>query len=237
MDVIVYDDDLAFTEFMRNTLNELSEKHNGVFNAPIFFSNMNEIMAHIDASENSSLYLLDIMTGEEQTGFEIGNHIKNMNDDNLIIYVTDFKDEILVNMKQKLKSIGFILKDSKHFLEELEESVLTAHDLLLGKCFVHKSSRKVINVRYSDIYYFEKKKNTAYAYIIHANGRTSVRSSLHELKSKLPAWFCYASKEFIVNTRTIVHLDNTNKTVHFNNEVSCPFSRLHKQALFKWTSE
>jgi len=236
MDIIIYDDDKAFLKIMQDTFAKLRVKHSGVFSELSYFSNKDDIMTYIDANDRTSLYILDIMTGKTQTGYEIANYIKSVNNENLIIYVTDFKDEIMSNIRHKLLSISFILKDSINFFEEIEVSILTANDLLSGQYFTYKSSREVFNVKYDDIYYFGKKKNTDYTYIVHRNGRFSIRCSLREIKNKLPDWFCFSTKEYIVNTRAITHLDNENKIVHFAKDINCPYSRYQKKELLKWTS-
>ena len=238
MNVIVYDDDIKFIDFMRESLDELNSKHNGIFGTPIYYLDTKALQEYAVVNyENPALYILDIMTGNVQTGYTLAEHIKKANSENLIIYVSDYKEKILSNnMVHKMIALGFILKDSDRFLSELEEGLLSAHDLFAGVYFVATTNKGAIKLRYQDIYYFHKKKGTETVIICHRNGFYKFNDSLVNIKSRLSSYFCYSTKEYIVNTQAITKIDNQTKTVYFGNAEQCPFSRTRKKELLKWIS-
>jgi two-component system response regulator AgrA len=219
---------------MENALDELNAKHSEALGTPKFYNETENIIAYAEANkDNSTVYILDIMTGDVQTGFKLGKHIKEINSENLIIYITDFKEKILSNMRHKMLSLGFILKDSDRFHMELEEGLLTAQDHFAGQFFVAEEYKYAVKVRFKDIYYFHKKKQTGYAYIIHKNGRTTIKDSLVNIIKKLNSDFCYSTKEYIVNKQAITRIDKEKKIIYFDNGHECPYSRTRKEELFK----
>jgi DNA-binding LytR/AlgR family response regulator len=234
MKIVIFDDDPQFVELVKNTLADLNKKHNGLFGLSVCFDNANDTLEYIKTHADSlTIYLLDIIADDSQAGFEIAECIKNLCPDNLIIYITDFKEEILSNMVQKMRSSAFIFKDSERFEAELEEGLLYAHDLFEGKYFISKDFTDVVKIKYSDIYYFKKKKTTPHVYVIHKDGCAIIKSSLNSLMKQLNNSFCYSTKEFIVNTQAVTNIEKSEKILHFENGKQCPYSRTRKKELFE----
>ena len=247
MDVIVYEDNKAYTDYLKEVLNEFNLKHQGLLERgsigrPTYFERMGDILRFVDSRRGREcLYILDIMTDKVHTGYKIGEYIKKANRENLIIYVTNFREEILSNMRHKMLSEGFIFKDSENFKEELEEGLLIAKSLLTGQYFIHNSYRETFKIKFEDIYYFEKLKETNFVLLVGKRGTITFKGSLRSIKPKLPDYFCYASKEYVVNARAIRRLDKFEKMIYFyvdrgDNKVECPFSRTRKQELLQWMS-
>ena len=239
MNIIVYDDEIKFIDFMRESLDNLNSKHNGIFGTPTYYLDITDLQEYAVANKEApNLYILDIMTGSVQTGYTLAEHIKAASPDSLIIYVSNYKEKILSNsMIHKMMSLGFILKDSDRFCSELEEGLLNAYNLFAGTYFVAKTNKGVVKLRYKDIYYFHKKKRTETVIVRHRNGLHMFNDSLANIKKKLASHFCYSTKEFIVNTQAITQIDMPTKTISFDNMEQCPFSRNHRKELLRWVSE
>ena len=238
MNVIVYDDDIKFINFMKESLDELNSKYNGIFGTPAYYLDIKALQEYVVVNnENPSLYILDIMTGNVQTGYTLAEHIKNASSENLVIYVSDYKEKILSNnMMHKMLAMGFILKDSDRLLAEIEEGLLSAHDLLAGIFFVAVTNKGAIKLRFQDIFYFHKKKRTETVIVRHKNGFYKFNDSLVNIKSRLSRYFAYSAKEYIVNTQAITKIDYQTRTVYFGDTEQCPFSRTRKKELLKWIS-
>ena len=235
MKIVAYDDDIKFIDILKKSLVALNNKHGGVFDVSTFFNNISDTLACAkDCKGTPSIFLLDVVAANQQVGYELAKSIKNINPDNLIIYVTDFTEEIIYNMTQKLMAVCFVLKSSEKFLLELEEGILFCRDLLNDKFFVAENNSSLLRVRYDDIFFFEKYKGTQYINIVHMGGNFSFKGNLTEISAKLELHFIFANKSVIVNTRNIQTLEKSTKTLHFEYGHECNYSRLRQGELYKW---
>ena len=237
MNIIVYDDDLDFIAFMKESFNKLNLKHNGIFGTPSYYSKARDVLDYaISNKEKPSVFLLDIVSNDKQIGYILAERIKQVNIDNLIIHITDFREEILSNnMQYKINAFGFILKDSDSFFTELEFGILKAYNLLSNLYFTAKTNRGLVRRLYEDIYYFEKKKETANVIMYHKKGSDTFRESLISINNRTDKYFCYAAKEIIVNTKLITNIDKENGIIYFGDKAQCPFAKARKKELLKWT--
>ena len=236
MNIIVYDDDVRFIDFMKESLEKLNSKHNGILGTPSYYSEAKDIMHYaVSNKDNPSIFILDIMADDKQIGYMLADGIKKLNSENLVIHVTDYKMQVFENeIIHRINTFGFVLKGSSKFLSELETAILKARNSFKSLFFVAKTGKTVIKIRLEDIYYFEKKKNTDSVTIYHKNGSDTYRENLIYIKNKLSNHFCYAAKESIVNTQAITRIDKINKIIYFGDNVKCLYSKNHKRELLKW---
>jgi len=138
-------------------------------------------------------------------------------------------------VKEKINSICFILKTSNEFNEELESVLLYAHDHLKSEYFVRKivgrEQKGLLQIKYDDIYYFVKIKGSRHIRVVHKGGSGLFLGTLSGLHASLSDDFCVSIREAIVNTKNIKHIDDENNLIHFDNGISCPFSRDYKREL------
>jgi len=235
MNILIYDDNLEFIDVISKTVDAINVKHNGIFGVPRCLNDANSVLDYIDNNKHDqTVFLLDIVADDIDVGYMLAEKIKESDSNSIVIYITDYMESILYDMKQKLTALCFISKTSSHFHEELESALLYAQEILEDKFFLTgETNKEVFRVRYDDIYYFEKQKRSHYIQIVHKNGYSIFRSSLANLIDTLDRYFCYSSKEFIVNTRNIKNIDKKTYTIHFDEGVSCPFSITRRNELLR----
>ncbi|MCL2873418.1 MAG: LytTR family transcriptional regulator DNA-binding domain-containing protein [Defluviitaleaceae bacterium] len=237
MDIIVYDDNLEFLNFMEESLKSLNSKHSDTLGKFIGCSSEYDVLCYLAAKRDKpAVFLLDIMMGgNKPVGFTLAEQIKRVRSDNQVIYVTDHESSIISSkMLHRVISLGFVFKGSDKFLRELEEVLVAARDVLMGIYFTVETRQSLIRLKYDDIYYFNKKKGTGNVIICHKYGIDSYRDNLVIIKERLPEYFCYSTKEFIVNTQAITNIDKSGKILHFGEHVQCPFSKTRRKELVDW---
>ena len=232
MDIVVFDDSKRFLAFMKDMLTELNTKHHGAFGLPVFFDCADDVLAHADAHKDDPIvFLLDIMADDRQVGYQIGETIHGINPDSLIIYITSFTEKILSNSIHRLNAFYMIYKHSGDFYHALEMGLLKARDTFANKFFIHPNRIKFRRLRYEDIYYFEKKKNTTFIHVIHKGGVSTIKDNLANIKKMLNHYFCYASKGLIVNTMAIIAIDKTDHILYFDNNHQCEYSKTRRKEI------
>ena len=233
MNIAVYDDDVDFIDKMKNALAEINNRQNGVFSTLMFFNSMEDILIYAESQKNNPMvFLLDIMTGNEQTGYIIAERIKEFNKESLIIYITNFKEYILDNMFQRIFSFFYIFKDSARFNYELENVLQYASAVLANQYFLCNNDVEIFLLKLEDIYFFEKIKEPKLIQVVHKGGCVHIRDSLKNIKRALDHNFHYSSKEYIVNTRAVIRVNKKEKILYFKNGEYCYYSKTRRKELY-----
>jgi len=111
----------------------------------------------------------------------------------------------------------------------------TSSTTLADNFFNIENKQEILQIRFSDIYYFEKIKGTHNTCIVFHGGISTFKSDLHEVLKQLDSGFVQCHKAFIVNTTKIKRIEklSTYCILHFNDNHSCPCSMFYKKAVLK----
>ena len=240
MKIVVYDDNRDFLELIKNALGKINSKHGNIFGTPVYFSGKNEVMEYASANKDQlTVFLLDIMVGDVSVGYEIAKHIKDTDPCNLVIYVSDFVEDLISNVYEKINLFTFIAKENVGHSDELEKVLLAAHAQLTKKIFLAEGKDYFKPIKYTDILYFEKVKETEYTNLFHKNGVAYIKDTLKSIKSKVDGngVFLYSKKEYIVNVNEIAEILKHEKRLLISNGDCIPFSPTRKKELIRCMSE
>ena len=240
MKIVIYDDDLRFLNLLQNTIDIINNKRGYIFDALVYFSEKNDVIDYIEKNkEYQTVFLLDIMADDLTVGYELAEYIKEVAPNNPIIFISDYMEDFMTNVSQKINSFTFIEKASANLFIELEEVLLTAHAQIARKIFVGEEKNNIKPIKYEDILYFEKVKSTQYTNLVYKNGALFIKETLKSIKSKLDGngIFAYSTKEFIVNVKEIKHIDKKKQMVLMTNGDYIPFSPTRKKGLIKCLSQ
>jgi len=240
MKVLTYDDDAKFTGIISDAILQIEKKHDGVFDGLVCFNDVISVIKYVDKYRDecaNTVFLLDIIAGKEPVGYDLARHIKQVLPDSIIIYITDFPNIVIQNMRENIDALGFVIKTSPKFFEELEYALLRAYRILDSAFFIEKNNREVFRIKHDDIFYFEKLKESRYVRVVHKDGRNTFRGSLVALLERLEDYFRYADKVHVVNTRNIKRMDKEESIIYFDNGVKCSFSSTRKNDLMQWMKE
>ena len=137
------------------------------------------------------------MADDTAVGYELAKHIKGIEPSNLVIYISDFVDDLVSNVYEKINLFTFISKANGEFSDELEMVLLTAHSQLTKKIFLAEDKSYFEPIKYTDILYFAKIKETEYTNLTHKNGVAYIKDTLKSIKTKITGngVFLYSTKE------------------------------------------
>ena len=237
VDIVVFDDDPRFHSFFKSAIDKFKSEFDGMIGRCTYYDDDRKTLHHAEAYNNRpSIFIIDIMLGNLQAGYEIAVKINKINENNVIFYVTDRIEAVLTdNMEHKMQALGFILKTSGKFYEELRDGLIRAYNIIAGDYFIWATHKELIKLRHEDIYYIQKEKGRQYACIYHKKGKTRIKGALKHVKDELHECFCYSTKDYLVNTRMISKLSSYDNMIYFKGgELSCPFSRTRKNEIIKF---
>lgn len=174
------------------------------------------------ALEFCSLHKVDIafldIDMPEIGGFDIAEVIHSKNNDTLIIFVTNFENYVFSSLRYR--PLRFIRKS--HLDTELNEAMEAAlHELVCKNKYLELGNKYSNDkIFFSDILYFESKKN--YAEIVCNDGkRYMYRSTLTELENNLKHYdFMRVHAGFLVNMKHINRIFKNTVIMSNNEEIS-----------------
>lgn len=110
------------------------------------------------------------------------------------------------------------------------------HPKFVDDYFIIENKHEVLHVRFSDIYYFEKIKNTHKVCVVFSGGISTFKQDLRDVLLRLDGAFVQCHKAFIVNMTTVRRIEKHPSlyVLHFDNNHSCPCSFLYRKAVTNW---
>ena len=239
MNILIYDDDASFCTELADACAAINKKtHSDIANVVCSTNSAAEALEYVRANGGDAIVcLLDIMANNIPVGFDLARDIKEVNSENIIIYVTDYFERIAFDVEQKINALCFILKHGESFQKELAEVLLHTKKSMESQFYTVENTSGAYRVNYKDIYYFEKDKRSQNVVLVYRGGYSTFRSTLVKVKNTLPDHFCYAHKAFIVNAENIILADKKTMTLHFDDAQQCPFSLLYKKEILKWVTK
>lgn len=233
MELIIFDDEEIFinkccrcVEYFNKTTHFTNEKIHIV----LATDNIDKVINLCEFSDLPFAILVDIMINEQKDGFKLVEKIESMNKEHVIIFITNYPELIIRNLKFKFSSLNFIIKENdKLFLTELYNTFLKA-DEIMETSNVFKFYRKDsgnIRILFKNIYYFEKEIYSNKINIFfkdgNKNGKSSFYDNLSNIVDKLDSRFLYCHRSFIVNTDMI---DSVKRNYYImKNGDKCPYIR------------
>lgn len=187
-------------------------------------------------TKGNTLYFLDIDLGEGKlTGIDLAKAIRQKDDLSKIVFITTLDGAMPQVFKNKLEALDFIVKDDFDKIAPqvrqcidtaLERTAINATD---KKIFTAKIGRRTKLIDYDDIYYFQASDNHKIILI----GNNEYFEFYDNLSTVIEqTQFLQVHRSYVVNLSQVVEYDNTNKELHFPEELVVPVGRkYHKDLL------
>lgn len=139
------------------------------------------------------------------------------------LYLTSYSDDLTINKVKETKPHGFVLKPFSK--ETLKVNLLLAlrekdnsnkpeitEKNLNGNLLTIKDGYDFIKIQIDEILWVEADKN--YIHVKLQNKRVTLRESLRSFKSKLPDYFEFSHKKYVVNVRAVNRYNTTEVLIH-----------------------
>lgn len=222
LNIGICDDDPVQIEIIKGFINRINTAYE--FNIIQSFSTKQFIEE--SRKQKLDIVFLDIQI-DENDGIYVGNHIRDINSDAIIVYITGFKDYCFNAFK--IRAFDYILKP---ITEEKFSNIMS--DIFLrfkqikaleekSKFIILETKTSTLNLKYEEIIYFEKILRKIKAHTI--NGEFEFYGSFREIMDNLDMkYFIQCHQGYIVNKNKILQLIDNNIYIRdINKEI--PVSR------------
>ena len=230
MEIVIFENDPAFRRYLEAFVRQYTH-HPSILQA----GNMEEIETYIAKRPKPTLFFLDIVfeNDEDKThGFTIAKKIKEQRPEDLLVFVTAYRNRIEGNTFYQVSAFNTIYKptnvrDWSKINQQLAATIDLARNYFDRQCLVLSDRENKIYIPKQSICYIEAIKGQRRIAIHTVNGWYMMRSWLKDVKDQLDERFLYASRFIIVNRHAIRRADKTKRLFYFSNHLHCNYSYLY----------
>lgn len=231
MRFILCDDDKSHNATLSLMLETLNKKNNWDSIIACTGTSADDILAFANThSGMDNLYFLDLDLGDQLSGLDIANRIREKDAQSYIVYITAHQEYMLDCYKTKASD--FLIKPiSQNQLEQCLEGVFRDYALIkrndilkitIGSCSYL--------LKHEEIFYFEKQRD--YMIVHTCNGELQWRENFDSLLSRLPEdKFIRIHKGYVINLDFVTQWSSAQKLIRLNNSIKLPASRSYIKTL------
>lgn len=185
------------------------------------FSDPYKFLKHIENSNKTGIYLLDIDFKQDITGLDLATEIRLNDPLGFIIFVTTYDKYIPETYSRRLGAIDYIIKDKGYLKDQICSALTSSFDryqMILNKTdeapktLLLQANRTSFAIEQNHIKWIEAVYKKHGITIYHGNSATRLPCSLAEIYAKLDKHcFIQCNRSQIVNISVIERIDNVKK--------------------------
>lgn len=223
------------TQIVENTI--LRE----AFNIELAISSHNpkEVLSYIENTKNMvGIYFLDVHLHASMNGIKLAEKIRELDPNGFIIFVTTHSEMSCLTFEYKVEAMDYIIKDNyQNIKERINKCMQKANDIYYSKnnkddkFFTVNCDDYVLNVRYSDILFFETSDKIHKVRIHQENKQVEFYGTLKSIEKNLDDRFYRCHRSFIVNRDKINEIHKKERIIYMINGEQCFASTRYMRGL------
>jgi two-component system response regulator AgrA len=231
MNIVIFEDDTAFADRLKTLIDGISPLHS-TFTIKLISNQFDTICRYIEFSEEPTVFILDIMLDNSPKGLKMADVISKRQQNAIIVFITDYPNQILSNTPYKIKAFNFILKSSSQLEYELKLTLREAVKFTEAhNIFIHSDKFTTVQIEIDGIFYIETIINKNKIRLHSKNGIYDLRTSLDKLIKRLPLYFIRCHNSYIVNTKKITSMNFSTRSLKMTNGDTCYYSYKNRKQL------
>lgn len=199
MNILICDDEKEINETVTKLISgKYADKHN-----ILCFCSEKEIETFLHNKNISfDIAFMDIELGKGDNGIEVAYHLKKLNPNIEIVYITGYADKYDEDIFEKIKPYGLLRKPVKEirmfkYIDEISAKQANIEVICKGN---------KLRIPLSNILYIEHEKRKVY--FVSPTGKVAVYMKLNEVQNLLPNYFIRCHNSYIVNCFNVDSINN-----------------------------
>lgn len=233
MNIVICEDDSLFRQKIEKMTANYAAKENSNSVCVLSTESAEKVIEYVKSNSELTIYFLDIQLKGSLTGFDIASEIRKRDWHSSIVFITSYKEKIMLTYEYKLELLDYIIKTEPEKLEPKVFECLRIAERRQSEGYdgalTVLSKRFNTTIPFKDIYMIEALKGTHKLLIHYAGGLFEFYSSVIEVMEKLDDRFLKCHKAVIVNTDHIRTIDKKEHVIYLDNGCSCEYAPKSKE--------
>lgn len=177
-----------------------------------------------------NIYFLDIELKTNMDGITLAHHIRKIDPQSYIIFVTTHSELAFLTFKFKINAFDYIIKDEINVSRQISECL----NHIINKSIIRNNSFEVqmhfhnsdetFFIKLNEILFIESIKNSHKISIHHLSGLTEAFDSISSVAERCKDSFELCHKSILVNLNHVIGIQHKNKSLIMENGELCPCS-------------
>lgn len=232
MKVYILEDDMRQQFRLESLIKRYSAQQDYPFDKIVTCGKTRELVAALSDVSQNNIYFLDIaMKGNQNAGLEMAEKIRKMDPIGQISFVTTHSEFAPITYEYKVNAHDFIDKIlppaefDKRIMANLDHFIKVNRLKPLNEIFSYQTrTGKVIEVFYSDIYYFET-TGISHKLLLQMDGETmTIYGSMNDI-SEMSERLIRVHRSYLVNKERIKRIYKKEKLILLDDDTELPVSR------------
>ncbi|GCF95670.1 DNA-binding response regulator [Enterococcus florum] len=237
--IYICEDNLIFQQEVKRTIENYLMIQAYNMHVALATADPQALLEEIHEGNERSIYFLDVdLKHESMNGFDLGKQIRQLDTRGFIIFITDHSELLAETFKFRLEAMDYIIKgDLENIQKRVCECLDSAKDRLdaeqkeTRRYLPIKSNNERFYIPIEDIYFIETSPHQHKVALYAEDQQIEFFGILNKLEDELGESFIRVHRSYLVNSKKITRIDFKARMIHFEDELSCPFTRSMKNEL------
>lgn len=233
MNIVICEDDKSFRNKIEHITSMYTARTDSNSKCVLSTADAQEVINYAHSNPELTIYFLDIQLEGAITGFDIAAEIRKNDWNSSIVFITSYKEKIMLTYEYKLELLDYIIKTEPEKIEAKVNECMRIAESRQSKGYTQSltidTKRFVTTLPFDEIIMIEGIKGTHKLLLHHKDGLFEFYSSINEVMSQLDERFLRCHKAVIVNTDKIRIVDKKEHIIRLENGIECEYAPKSKE--------
>ncbi|MBU3100746.1 MULTISPECIES: LytR/AlgR family response regulator transcription factor [Clostridium] len=229
--VFICEDIKNHRDKISNIIDDIIMIENLDMETAVVTGNPDDILEYVKSNKYTGLYFLDVDLNTRINGIQLAEEIREYDPEGFIIFITTHSEMSYLTFIYKVEAMDYIIKDNFNDIKNrVQQCILNANKKYTlnsnekQKIFTIKSGDKIINIKLSEILFFETSSTIHKIVINTIDRRIEFYAQMKDVENIVDKRFFRCHKSFIVNKDNIKEIDKKSSMLRMINNQECLIS-------------
>ncbi len=228
MNIVICEDDDKFRKSIENITQMYAAKNSSNSKCVLSTADAQRVIDYARSNPELTIYFLDIQLEGSITGFDIAAEIRKNDWNSSIVFITSYKEKIMLTYEYKLELLDYIIKTEPEKIEAKVNECMRIAENRQSKGYsgmlTVNTKRFTTTIPFDEIVMIEALKGSHKLLLHYSEGLFEFYSSINEVFSQLDDRFLRCHKAVIINRDKIRTVDKKEHIIQLTNGVECEYA-------------
>ena len=233
MNIVICEDDDLFRNKIENITLMYAARTGSNSKCVLSTADAQCVIDYTRSNPELTIYFLDIQLEGAVTGFDIASEIRKNDWNSSIVFITSYKEKIMLTYEYKLELLDYIIKTEPEKIEAKVNECMRIAENRQNKGYsgtlTVNTKRFTTTIPFDEIVMIEALKGSHKLLLHYSDGLFEFYSSINEVLGQLDDRFIRCHKATIINRDKIRVVDKKEHRIQLVNGIECEYAHKSKE--------